>query len=705
MFEESKWIIHIKEHEYQQPAPLLRKRFNLSEKVKNAVLHVCGLGLGVYFINGIEVTDDVLTTPISNYDIKTYYNSYDVTDLLRCGENVIGAMLGNGWYNNPCKTWAFDSATWRDYPKLLVQLDIEYETGKTAHIVSDSSWKAHEGPIVYNNTRIGETYDARCEVNGWNTPGFNDDAWVQAKVWFGSGGELLENDTEPVRRIRTIIPQKISESTYSVGINTTGWVRIKVRGRRGAKVTIKYAERITADNRADNEPEKIFISDADRIPGDEYILKGEGLEEWEPRFVYHGFAYFELSGDYDEIELVAVVVHTELEKAGEFSCSDDMLNKIHSASVNSTCSNIVSIPTDCPQREQMGWTGDVAVSAEQTLCNFAAEKIYKRWITDMKDAQRKNGQFPVTVPLTPWRWRWFGGPTWDAAFFVVPYRIYKISGDKELIEKNFDAMTCYLDFLYSMSEDYIIDFFFGDHCPPKDCKPCGVDLIATAYYYSIVKIVSECAEITGRDGTPYIGLAEKIRASFREHFIRDGKIKYDCQAAYACAIYHGLYDEEEIPKAAARLAELIEEKQCHFDTGILGTKAMFSVLSENGYEELLYKMVTNPSMPSYAYWINNGMTSLCEMWDMSASRNHHMFSEVDNWFYKYLAGIRINAGEIIIKPVFLKEIKWVRASCRGITVSWNNHEISVYVPKAATLILNGKKIPLKKGDNTIYYDD
>ena len=266
-------------------------------------------------------------------------------------------------------------------------------------------------------------------------------------------------------------------------------------------------------------------------------------------------------------------------------------------------------------------------------------------------------------------------------------------------------MTCYLDFLYSMSEDYIIDFFFGDHCPPKDCKPCGVDLIATAYYYSIVKIVSECAEITGHDDTPYIGLAKKIRASFREHFIRDGKIKYDCQAAYACAIYHGLYDEEEIPKAAARLAELIEEKQCHFDTGILGTKAMFSVLSENGYEELLYKMVTNPSMPSYAYWINNGMTSLCEMWDMSASRNHHMFSEVDNWFYKYLAGIRINAGEIIIKPVFLKEIKWVRASCRGITVSWNNHEISVCVPKAATLILNGKKIPLKKGDNTIYYDD
>lgn len=700
MFEEAKWIIHIKEHEYDLPSPLMRKSFLLKDGIKNAVLYVCGLGLGVYYVNGTEVTDDVLTTPISNYDIKTYYNSYDVTSLLGSGENVIGAMLGNGWYNNPCGTWTFDFATWRDYPKLIAQLDIEYESGERESIVTNSSWKATEGPILYNNTRIGETYDARLEINGWNKPGFYDDSWDNAKVWFGSGGELAENRAEPVKRIRTVVPTKISEGTYSVGINTTGWVKIHARGKRGSRVRITYAERITPENKIDNEPERLFIKDVDKNPGDEYILKGEGVEVWEPRFVYHGFAYFEISGDFDEVDPVVVVVHSALEKTGEFSCSNDMLNKIHKASLNSTCSNIVSIPTDCPHREQMGWTGDVAISAEQTLRNFAVENIYKRWMSDMKDVQRKNGQLPVTVPLTPWRWRWFGGPTWDAAFFVVPYQIYKITNDKELIERNFDAMVHYLDFAYTMSEDYIIDFFFGDHCPPENCKACGVDLIATAYYYSIVKIVSECARLIGRAGEQYDELADNIRDAFRRHFVKGGRVKYDCQASYACAIYHGLLDDEEIPQAMERLTELIKEKQEHFDTGILGTKALFTVLSENGQAELLYRMVTNPTMPSYAYWINNNMTALCEMWDMSASRNHHMYSEVDNWFYKYLAGIRIDGEKIIIKPVFLKEIEWARASCRGISVCYNKREISIYVPRAATLVLNEKSIPLKAGCNT-----
>lgn len=702
MFEESKWIIYIKEHEYELPSPLMRKSFISDGVVKNAVLNICGLGLGVYYINGVEVTTDVLTTPISNYDIKTYYNSYDVTNLLKQGENVIGAMLGNGCYNNPCGTWAFNYATWRDYPKLIAQLDIEYETGEKVQIVTDSSWKAAYGPIVYNNARIGETYDARLETAGWNEPEFCDESWENATVWFGSGGELLKNYTEPVRKIKTIIPTRISGGTYAAGINTTGWVNIKVRGKRGAKLKITYAERITPDGKLNNADERKFIKDVEREPYDEYILKGDGVEIWEPRFVYHGFAYFELSGDYDEADVTVTVAYTALEEIGEFSCSKDILNKIHKASINSTRSNIISIPTDCPHREQMGWTGDVAVSAEQTLKNFAVENIYKRWMRDMKDVQRKNGQFPVTVPLTPWRWRWFGGPAWDVAFFVVPYQIYNITNDKELIEENFDAMLKYLDFMHTMSEDFIVSFFFGDHCPPENCKPCGVDLITTAYYYSIVKIISKCAEIIGKDGTPYVELSEKIRNSFRRHFIKNGKIKYDCQAAYACAIYHGLYNEDEIPKAVERLVELIEEKDRHFDTGILGTKAMFKVLSENGQAELLYEMITNPTMPSYAYWISNGMTSLCETWDMSASLNHHMFSEIDNWFYTYLAGIRIDEGNITIKPMFLKELDWVRATCRDISVSWNKWEIYISVPKAAKLILNEKNVPLKKGDNVIY---
>lgn len=704
MFQEAKWIIYIQEHELETAMPIMRKAFTVSGPVKKAELCICGLGLGVYYLNGQAVTEDVLTTPISNYDIKTYYNRYDVSAFLRPGENVLGAMLGNGWYNNPCKTWSFDAATWRDYPKLIAQLDVEYADGKRECIVSDASWRAKLGPVTYNHTRIGETFDARLEPAGWAEPGFDDGDWDNAKIWFGSGGKLIENYIEPVRRIRTIIPERRSGHVYSVGKNIAGWVKIRVRGKPGARVQITYGERITEDGRVDNAPESMFVQDVERPKGDVYILRGEGVEEWEPRFVYHGFAYFELAGDFEEITPTAVEAHTDLEQVGSFSCSDEMLNKIHEASVNSTLSNVMSIPTDCPHREQLGWTGDVAISAEQALMNFDIKTVYKRWLREFRDVQRSSGQLPVTVPLTPWRWRWFGGPAWDAAFFTVPYAIYNSTGDAEIIRENFDAMVRYLDFAYTISDHYIIDFFLGDHCPPEGCKKCGVDLTATAYYYTIAKTVAACARIIGRDAAPYMTLAENIKAAFRKAFIKDGRIQYDCQTAYACAIYHGLYEEDEIPSAIARLVELIREKGNHFDVGILGAKAMFSVLSQNGQAELLYQMVTNPTMPSYAYWINQGMTALGEFWNMRLSRNHHMYSEVDNWFYRYLAGIRLEAGKIIIEPVFLQGLDWVRAHHRDIHVFWDREHIEVSVPQAAVLVLGKTSIPLDKGTHRFRRD-
>ncbi len=697
MFQEAKWIIYIQEHELESAMPLLRKTFTVRGPVEKAELCICGLGLGVYYMNGQAVTEDVLTTPISNYDIKTYYNRYDVAKLLRPGENVLGAMLGNGWYNNPCKTWAFDTATWRDYPKLIAQLDIEYADGKREQIVSDASWRAKMGPVIYNHTRIGETYDARLEPEGWLEPGFSDQDWEHARIWFGSGGTLVENYIEPVRKIRTITPERLHDQVYSAGINTTGWVKIRVRGKPGAKVQITYSERITEDGRLDNGPESKFVQDVGRPTGDAYILRGQGVEEWEPRFVYHGFTYFELTGDFDEITPTVVVVHTDLQQVGTFSCSDEVLNQIHQASVNSTISNVVSIPTDCPHREQMGWTGDVAISAEQALMNFDIKTIYQRWLREFRDVQRPSGQLPVTVPLTPWRWRWFGGPAWDAAFFTVPYAIYEATGDDQIIRENFDAMVRYLDFAYTISDQYIIDFFLGDHCPPGDIVRCGVDLLATAYYHTIARTTAECARIIGRDPAPYTALAGKIKTAFRKAFIKGGRIKYDCQTAYACAIYHGLYEEDEIPAAVARLVEKIQEKDNHFDVGILGAKAMFSVLTQNGQAELLYQMVTNPTMPSYAYLVNQGMTTIGEAWDMSKSRNHHMYTEVDNWFYRDLAGIRLNAGKITIAPVFLQALDWMRAQHRDISVYWDRENIEVSVPQTAELVIGKSKIQLEKG--------
>ncbi len=704
MFEKAKWISPVwkanNRNIEKRPAPLLRRAFFLCAEVEKATLYIAGLGMGTYTINGIAVTKDVLVTVESAFDKSVYYTAYDVTALLREGENVFGAMLGNGTYNLTYRRWTDEAAPWVHHPKLIMELHIMYQDGKEETVVSDSAFETADGPIVYNETRRGEIYDARLEIPGWDTPGFDSAGWGRAMVCRSPGGILREAKIQPIRVIRTLPLKKVSYKVYDAGENTSGWVRIRVQGKRGGMVIVRYAEEL--DIGGNIAPDRTNGMMGAQTHKDIYILRGEGIETWAPRFTYHGFRYAEIECHGAELlEAVAEVVHTDLPILADFSCSDEMLCKIHAATRRATLTNFHGLPTDCPQREQNGWTGDAQVSAEQTIFNYDMEEAYSKWMQDIADMQRPSGQVPSVVPTAgAGYYNWGSGVTFDCALILIPWYFYTYTGSIRLLMERYENMERLMDFFASMEEQGIVEYGLGDWSAPEGAKPCPVGLTDTAYYYACALAMKECARAIGKDGTDYGMLAAEIRENFRRRYVKDGMVESDSQTAYAMALYFGLLEEPEKPTALARLLALIEEKDMHIDCGIFGTKCMFSVLSENGYADVMYKMVTNPTMPSYAFWINRGMTTLCERWGMMYSLNHHMFSEVDLWLYKYVAGIRSGTavGEAVsIEPCFLEGLTWAEARRGEIAVSWNAESVSIESPRAGKLFMEGETYPFEAG--------
>jgi len=703
MITEARWIARQpRPFSYTAPAPHIRKTFTVEKEIQKAELSVCALGLGVCYINGKAITDDVLTTPVSNYDVSIYYNTYDVTSLMNKGKNAIGIALGNGIYNDDNDNWGMSHAVWRDIPKVILELVITYTDGTAGYVRSDSSFKTHDSPTSYNNARCGEDYDARLETDNWLIPDFDDSTWDRAVIKSGPGGILKPNTLPPIKKIRTIPAKHLGNNIYDLGENISGWVRFRVRGKEGDTVRVVYAERLNPDGSINNDNETDLIKSLNRVQSDNYILRGNGEEAWEPSFTYHGFRYFTLETNAELMEASGVLVHTDLTKVGDFECSDEILNKLHAATVKSTLTCYHGIPEDCPQREQNGWTGDAVISAEQAIMNFDMNTAYRQWLSDFRDRQCPSGQLPCIVPHpgSGWNGSYEGGPAWDGALVLIPYYIYEYTGDRTLIEENFDSMVRYLDYLDSVRDGYIIPVGLGDWNPPSR-KRINHAITNTCYYHTVAKTVAECADILGYDSTPYLTLAANIRASYRERLINSTITDMNTQTALVCGIYHGMYESGEISEIANRLVKLIEDNDFHIDCGCLGTKAMFTVLTETGHTDVLLKMILNPTAPSYAYWIANGMTTLCERWYMDASHNHHYFSEIDFWFYKYVAGIRIEFGEITIAPVFVDGIDEVRAHHRDISVCYDSEKLVIEVPKAATLILDGKEIPIAAGKTEI----
>ena len=696
MFESAKWIAA---PDTQQASPLFRRAFTVEPGLQSASLSLCALGYGVATVNGKPVTEDVLTTPLTKFDATLLYNTYDVTPLLTEGQNALGVMLGNGWYNDVAATWDYEKAPWRHHPKLLAQLDLFYQDGSQETVVTDPSWSTADGPCRYNHVRCGEVWDARLEQPGWDCPGFPAPGWKAARVCRAPGGELKPADLPPIRVVRTLETKEVFPGVYDLGENTAGWVRISLSGEAGAQVDLVYSERLNPDGTFDTEDMNRFCAE-EFAHHDRYFLKGEGVESWEPHFCYHGFRYVRVETQAQVLSVEGREVHTDLKSVGEFSCSDELLNKIHQATRRSTLTNFHSIPTDCPHREQNGWTGDAQLSAEQALLNFDMTDAYRKWLRDFVDCQRPSGQLPGIVPTGGWGYNWGSGPAWDSALILIPYYVWRYTGDLSLIQEFWPNMVQYMDYLSTMTVDGLVDFGLGDWCPPKGAALCPTQLTDTAYAYADAMAMAEMAFELDKPTGPWEDQAWESRTAFREKYVRDGKVIPESQTAYACAIYQGLLDREEVEAAAARLNELVLEKGCHIDCGILGNKYLYRSLADFGYGETLYRMVTNPTCPSYAWWIANGMTTLCEDWEMTISLNHHMFSEVDLWFYRYLAGIQLDEDRLTIAPQCLPQLEWVKAESRRVKVYWDREKIQIDTPRQALLVLDGQQRLLMPGSYT-----
>lgn len=657
-----------------------RKQFSLKNDIKSVKLSICALGQGEYFVNGKPVADEVLPTPFTRFDARVIYNVYDITHLVNIGENAIGVHVGNGFYNDNMSVWNDIMTDWKDNPKLAAAIEISYQSGKTEVIRTDKTWRCTEGCAIYNHVKQGEICDARLRQNGYDTVDFDDSEWENAALTNEPGGILEIADVPPVRVIRTLKPVRFENDIYDFGENISGWVKIKVHGKAGQEIRILYDESFEQFRQMRGADTCFAFAQRENKPvANEDIFICSGIEEeFRPSFCYHGFQYAKLENAPDNVEIVAEVVHTDLETIGTFECSDDMINKIHLASVRATLANFVGMPTDCPHREQFGWTNDAQTSTEQVLMNFDAKRSYAKWLRDFKDAQRPSGQLPGIIPCTGWGYNWGQGPGFGCAIIIIPYNIYINTGDTKILADMWENMVKYLGCLERMSDNYIVDYGLGDWVPVHQ-PACPRAIIDTAYFYNDCVKMAEIAKLIGKDSTEWSEKAAKIKSAFRKEFI--GKPELETyQTYFACMIFQGLLEENEIPEYAAKLNQLVIDADYHIDCGMFGTKYIFSALSENGYTDTIYKMVTNPTFPSYAYWILNGRTTLCETWDMQQSLNHHLYSEVDNWIYRYLGGFRYYKDGLVINPVYMDNIDFVKAQHKGISVVRNGKNVTVSTP-------------------------
>lgn len=629
------------------PGPLLRKAFEVGKPLKRAIISICGLGYYELHLNGAKVGDRVLDPVFTRFDKRVLYATYDVGGLLRPGRNAIGVMLGKGFYNVDFRDeWDFDKAPWRGAPALLCQLRLEYTDGSVETVASDATWRTIDGPVRRDGIRSGEEYDARLEKPGWDTAGYDDSGWNPVLTGGGPKGVLRAGTTPPIKVMETIKPVAVTEPrpglfVFDLGQNLAGWVRLRASGPAGTKIVLRYGERLAPDGTLDQKEIAKFVRGVP-FQTDSYTLKGGGGEEsWEPRFAYHGFRWVEVRGFPGRPTLDSLdgrVVHTSFESAGGFECSDALLAAIQRMTLWSYRSNFVGIPTDCPHREKNGWTGDAHLAAEQAMLNWSNTAAYEAWLRGFMDEQRSGGDYAGIIPTSGWGYG--NGPAWDSAYLIIPWYLYVYTGDLGPIAEHYEAWKRYLSYLGSQAKGLIVDVGLGDWVPAKTVTPTAVT--STAYYYQDAVLMSRFAALLGREAEArsYADLAGRIRAAFQAAFIKaDGSVANDSQTALSAALFWDLAPQKMRASIGNRLVRNVANHDDHLDTGILGAKYLFRVLSDIGRTDLALSVAKQTTPPSYGAWLERGATTLWEDWADGSSRNHVMFGDISAWFYQYLAGI------------------------------------------------------------------
>lgn len=719
------WIGDSHDREYK-PAPYFRKEFSLGREIESARAYIAAGGLYELYINGKKVGDHFLDPMYTRYDRRNLYVTYDVKEYLCEGGNAVGVLLGNGWYNHQSgAVWDFDNAPWRNRPAFCLDIKIEYSDGTSETIKSDLDWKTSGGALTFNSIYTSEHYDASLEQAGWSCPGFDDSSWRGVRYRSVPSANVTAQQCVPIRRVteyKAADVRRLDERSvlFDFGRNMAGVTRLRLSGRPGTQLRLIHSERLRADGHADLSNIDVYFrpKDAsDLFQTDVVTLSGNGEDEFMTKFNYKGFRYVEVVSDspidIPDTALVAYAVHSDVDKVGHIESSSPLIDCLCKAVDNAYLSNLMGYPTDCPQREKNGWTGDGHLAIETALFNFDGITVYEKWLADHRDEQQPNGVLPDIIPTGGWGYGTDNGLDWTSTIAIIPWNIYLFYGDSRPLEECYENIKRYVDYVDRRSPEHLTTWGRGDWVPVKSRS--SLELTSSVYFYADAVILSKAAALFGKDGDRdyYSRLAEDIKDAINRKYLdmETGIYASGTQTELSVPLLWGVVPDELKAKVAANLAAKVEETGFHIDCGVLGAKAVLNALSENGYPEAAYRVAVQDTYPSWGWWIVNGATTLLENWDLKATRdisdNHMMFGEIGAWFYKGLGGIMPDESgpgfrKFRLSPYFPEDLDSFEASHVSpngeIVSSWTRkgRKVSyiVRVPSnsTASLVLKARKV-------------
>ncbi|GAB3649331.1 glycoside hydrolase family 78 protein [Echinicola sediminis] len=669
----------------------LRKEFEAPKAIKKARVHISGLGHYELSLNGEKIGNSEFAPLWTDYDKTVYYNSYDVTDQLKQGKNVLGVLLGNGMYNVSGERYTKFLISFGP-PTLFLNLKVDYTDGSTVEINSDQSWKWAPSPITFNCIFGGEDYDANLEQAGWNKPGFDEQSWQEVVIQEAPKGKLQAQLASPVKiqqqyEVKEITQPEESVFVMDMGQNLAGFPSIKVKGKKGQKVRLIVGEHIKDSG----------LVGQGRTGGPhyyEYTLKGEGEEAWQPRFSFYGYQYIqvekanlpgqEVHEDWPTItEIKSNFIYNDAQEVGTFESSNEIFNKTHWLINNAIKSNMQSVFTDCPHREKLGWLEETHLNGPGLFFNYDLGTLVPKVMQDMADAQRENGMVPNIAP----EYVVFGGdftdsPEWGVASVVLPWMYYDYYGDSSLIREYYPTMKKFIAYLGSTAEDHILShglgdwYDYGEHAAGYS-KNSPIALSATSHYYFGIQLIKKAALMLqqGEDYRKYERLEKAVKEAFNAAFFDPETSQYGTGSQFSNAVplFLDMVEEDQKQAVLDNLVKDIKDQGYRLTTGDVGNRYLYQTLAKNGLNELMYKMQNHYDTPGYGFQIKFGLTTLTEQWDprKGNSWNHFMMGQIEEWFYADLAGIqpdRENPGfkHFYLKPQVVGDMTFVKASYESI---------------------------------------
>jgi len=684
--------------------PYLRKTFSVEKPIRRARIYATALGVYELHLNGTKVGDQILTPGWTDYHKRASYQVYDVTGMIGIGDNAIGAIVGDGWYAGHIGGNHFQY--WGNAPRLLAQLEINYDDGSSTRVVTDDSWQVHPGPILSSDLMKGEAYDSRREISGWDKPGNSGEQWTPATVCDEPPRLLCATIGPPVRPTAEISPRKLSEPVkghyvFDLGQNMVGIIRLRVEAAAGTKVTVRHAEMLNPDGTLYTENLRTAAAT------DSYTCKGGGVEIWQPRFTFHGFRYVELTGLPKRPAMDAVtgvVIGSDNPVAGTFKCSDARVNQLQSNIQWGERGNYLSVPTDCPQRdERLGWMADAQVFMQTGTFNNDVAAFFTKWLTDVDDAQFVDGRFTNVSPDCSGD---AGVPGWGDAGVICPWILYQAYGDTRILERHFDAMSRWVDWSKAHSTNFIRDKDrgpdFGDWLAINADTP--KDLVGTAYFAYSTHLVALSARRLGKtaEANKYDQLFNQIKQAFDQRYLSpDGHLTGNTQTDYLLALKFDLLPDKMRVPAAKYLEDDIRSKGWHLSTGFLGVSYLLPALTQTGKVDVAYRLLFQDTYPSWLFPVTQGATTIWERWDGWTpwkgfqtpgmnSFNHYSLGSCGQWLFESCGGIAGDPEEpgfkhIIIHPHPGHGMTWAATSfnsIRGrITTQWKleKHSLTLEV--------------------------